>query len=236
MVTVLTLTYQRHFILEEAIESYLRQNFEEKSEMLIINDSPKVEYVYEHPKIRIINLKKRFPSVGQKLKFGFSKCKYDNIFRLDDDDLLAPDALNNTWDDIQKHPDYEIYRSDGHYFFEHNKYKGISGSVNNGNVYTKKYLSRIEIPNKSFGEDCAMTFDFNAKIYVSNRKQKTMIYRWGMSTYHISGMGDISSDDMKDWTDKIVDSVAKERKTSPEEGKLVLNPHFDEEYYEQIAD
>lgn len=235
MISVLTLTYQRHFILEEAIESFLRQDFKGESEMLIVNDSPKVEYILDNPKIRIINLKERFPSVGQKLRFGFSKCKYDYIYRLDDDDLMAPWALSHTWEDIASHPGYEIYRSNGHYFFEHNKFKEISGNVNNGNVYTKKYLSRIEIPDSSFGEDYAMTFSFNAKIYESDRKQKTMIYRWGMNTYHISGMGDISSENMKEWTDRIVDSVAKERNTGVEEGKLVLHPHFNEDYYNQIS-
>lgn len=234
MISVLTLTYQRHYLLEESIESFLRQDFSGESEMVIINDSHKVEYVFEHPKIRIINLKERFPSVGHKLKFGFSQCKYDYIYRLDDDDLLAPWALSHTWDDIITHPDYEIYRSNGHYFFENNKFKGVRNNVNNGNVYTKKYLSRIEIPKTSTGQDYIMTFKFNAKIYVSPCEQKTMIYRWGMGTYHISGMGKISDDAKNERTDHAVEATAKKRNTSVEEGLLVLRPHFQEEYYQQI--
>lgn len=229
MISVLTLTYQRHHILEEAIESFLRQDFSGESEMVIINDSPIVEYVFEHPKIRIINLKERFPSVGHKLKFGFPQCKYDYIYRLDDDDLMAPRALSHTWEDIIAHPDYEIYRSDGHYYFENNKFLGIGGSVNNGNVYTKKYLSRIEIPENSDGEDYTMTFNFNAKIYDSSRKQKTMIYRWGMNTYHISGMGKISNNDKNEWADRIVEEKGIE------EGVIALHPHFKADYYEQIS-
>lgn len=235
MISVLTLTYQRHYLLEEAMESFLRQDFSGKSEMVIINDSPKVEYVFEHPKIRIINLKERFPSVGLKLKFGLSQCKYDYIYRLDDDDLLAPRALSHTWDDIIAHPDYEIYRSDGHYFFENNKFKGIRSNINNGNVYTKKYLSRIEIPDTSTGQDYTMTYKFNAKIYVSPRDQKTMLYRWGMDTYHISGMGKISDDAKNERTDLAVETAAKKRNTRLEEGLLVLHPHFQEEYYQQIS-
>jgi glycosyltransferase involved in cell wall biosynthesis len=234
MISVLTLTYNRQNLLEEAIESFLRQDFSGESEMVIINDNPKVEYVFEHPQIRIINVKERFPSLGQKLKFGFSQCKYEYIFRLDDDDLMTPWALRHTWDDIIAHPDYEIYRSSGHYFFENNKYKKISGSVNNGNVYTKKYLSRIEIPEIGFGQDSKMTFNFKAKIYVSRREQKTMIYRWGMNTYHLSGMGNISEDARHEWTDRIVEKLAKRRNSSVEEGVIMLNPHFQEEYYEQI--
>lgn len=235
MISVLTLTYQRHFLLEEAMESFLRQDFSGESEMLIINDSDKVDYVFEHPKIRIINLKTRFSTIGQKLRFGFSQCKYDHIYRLDDDDLLAPWALRHMWDDIITYPDYEIYRSNGHYFFESNKYKGISGSVNNGNVYSKRYLSRIEIPEKSFGEDSAMTFGNNANIYVSPREQKTMIYRWGMSTYHVSGMGNIGNDAITERTDQIIENVAKDKSLCFEEGTIVLCPHFQEEYYKQIS-
>ncbi len=43
MVSILTLTYQRHHLLEEAIQSYLLQyqNYKECSEMVIINDSLK---------------------------------------------------------------------------------------------------------------------------------------------------------------------------------------------------
>jgi Glycosyltransferases involved in cell wall biogenesis len=229
MISVVTMTYQRHHILEEAIESFLRQDFSGESEMLVLNDSPKVEYVFEHPKVRIFNMKERLPSEGHKLKFGFSECKYDHIYRLDDDDLLAPWALKNTWDDIINHPDYEIYRSDGHYLFENNKFLRLSGCVNNGNVYTKKYLSRIEIPLNSTNEDYILTYNYNAKIYESNREQKTMLYRWGMNTYHLSGMGSISDEAKWEWTDRIIEEKGVE------EGIIELHPHFDEDYYQQIS-
>jgi glycosyltransferase involved in cell wall biosynthesis len=235
MLSVLTLTYQRRHLLEEAIESFLRQDFTGESEMVIVNDSAAVEYICDNPKVRIINLKTRFASIGEKLKFGFSQCRYDYIYRLDDDDLLAPCALRNSWDDIAEHPGYDIYRSDGHYYFEHNKLKGISSSVNNGNVYTKKYLSRINIPNRSFGEDSEMTFGYNARIYISRREQKTMIYRWGMDTYHVSGMGNLSNSRIREWTDRIVADDASRNTSHTEEGRITLHPHFDEDYYAQLG-
>ena len=59
MISVLTLTYKRHHLLEEAIESFLRQKTED-CEMIVINDNPEVEYVFDHPQIFIINHNKRF--------------------------------------------------------------------------------------------------------------------------------------------------------------------------------
>lgn len=234
MISVLTITYQRQELLEEAIESFLRQDFAGESEMLIINDYAKVDYVFDHPRVRIINLKERFQSIGQKLKYGFSECKYDAIYRLDDDDLMAPWALRHTWEDITTHPNYEIYRSNGHYAFVDNQMKGISSNINNGNVYTKKYLSRIQMPDSSFGEDYAMTFKFDASIYTSPREQKSMIYRWGMNTYHVSGLGENSNEFINKRTDELVNNASVERNKNLREGLVVLKPNFKNEYYQQI--
>ena len=232
MISVLTLTYRRHYLLEEAIQSFLEQDFEGPSELVIINDSG-IKYVYNNDKVRIINVEKRFSSIGEKLSFGFSKCKYEYIYRLDDDDLLAPWALSYVARDIINHPNYEIYRSDGHYFFQDNQFIKISGSVNNGNVYTKGYLSRIEIPKCSFGEDYEMTFNNNAKIYESNHPQKTMIYRWGMNTYHISGMGAIANEAINEWTDQI---VYNEENLDNKNNVILLHPHFNMDYYRSIKE
>lgn len=224
MISVLTLTYKRHHLLEEAIQSFLSQNVLKDSEMVIINDNPDVEYVFDHPMIKILNYKERFKSISEKLKWGYRQCKYDYIYRLDDDDLLAPWALKNTQIDIEVNPGYDVYRSEGMYFFVNNKFEKESSNINNGNVYSKEYLDRIEWPDKSGNEDVDITFGHNAKIYESKLKH-TMIYRWGMNTFHISGMGIQSNETILNQADKMLD----DRK-----GIVQLNPHFDNDYYEQI--
>ena len=223
MISVLTITYQRQNLLEEAIHSFLQQN-NPNSEMVIINDYSEVEYEFNHPQIKIYNCSKRFPTISEKLKWGFGECKYDHIYRLDDDDLLAPNALNLTEQDINNHPGYDIYRSDTHYYFEDNKFVKISGNVNNGNVYTKKYLNRINFPDKSWGEDYDITFNNNAKIYDASRKP-TMIYRWGMSTYHISGMGDLPNKELYEWADRVGEKSL---------GVIQLQPKFENNYYSML--
>jgi glycosyltransferase involved in cell wall biosynthesis len=223
MISVLTLTYKRPHLLEEAIESFLRQNVED-SEMVIINDNPDVDYVYEHDRVRIINHKQRFPSIGSKLEWGFKQCKYDYMYRLDDDDLLAPWALENVIKDIDDNPGYEIYRSKGMHYFSDNVYQGEGGSVNNGNVYTKAYLDRIVFPNSSCDEDSHITFGNNSKIYTSNLNH-TMIYRWGMSTYHVSGMGNQSNEILLNQADKVLDNRS---------GQIEIHPHFKNDYYSQL--
>ena len=224
MISVITLTYKRHHLLEEAIESFLAQENPPECEMVVINDNPDVDYVFDHPSVRIINHKERFSSVGAKLEWGFKQCKYDYMYRLDDDDLLAPWALRNVQADIESNPGFEIYRSKGMHFFSDNKYQGEGGSVNNGNVYTKAYIDRIKVPETSIGEDSDMTFGNNSKIYTS-KLEHTMIYRWGMGTLHISGMGNVSDEAVLAQADRVLNDA---------KGEITLNPHFKNDYYVQL--
>lgn len=224
MISVLTLTYKRHHLLEECIQSFLSQELSPECEMVVINDNPDVDYIFNHPNINIINHKKRFPSISAKIEWGYKQCKYDYIYRLDDDDLLAPWALKNAQIDIKINPGFEIYRSEGMYFFVNNIYEGEKSNINNGNIYTKEYLNRIKFPDKSGDEDVDITFGHNAKIYESKLKH-TMLYRWGMNTLHISGLGKQTNEVILNQADKVLDDT---------KGEIVLNPHFKNDYYGQI--
>jgi glycosyltransferase involved in cell wall biosynthesis len=224
MISVLTITYKRHHLLEEAIQSFLAQEFPPECEMVIINDNVEVDYIYNHPKVRIINHKERFPSIAAKLEWGYKQCKYNYIYRLDDDDLLAPWALKNAIVDIQTNPGFDIYRSEGMYFFVNNKFEKESSNINNGNIYTKAYLDRIKWPDKSGDEDADITFHHGGTIYESKLKH-TMLYRWGMDTLHISGMGKQTNQKILAEADRVLDNT---------KGDIILHPHFKNNYYEQI--
>ena len=224
MISVLTLTYKRHHLLEEAIMSFLSQDLKDDFEMVVINDNADVDYVFEHDAVRIINHKERFPSIAAKIQWGYKQCKHDFIYRLDDDDLLTPWALRNVKQDIEEHPGHEIYRSKGMYFFMNNEYDKPSSNINNGNVYSRSYLDRIPFPDKSGNEDVDITFGNRATIYESNLKH-TMIYRWGMNTLHISGMGEQPNKVILDQADRVLDNT---------EGTIYLEPKFLNDYYGQI--
>jgi glycosyltransferase involved in cell wall biosynthesis len=223
MISVLTLTYQRHHILEEAIHSFLLQN-EPDSEMIVVNDSPDTFYNFSHPQVKIFNLDKRFSSISKKLEWGFKNCSFDFIYRLDDDDLLAPEGLKMSKDIIKNNPGYEIYRPKSFYYFENNTFISIENNLNSGNIYTKKYIERIQFGDKSWGEDYDITLGFNAKIF-EDETVKTMIYRWGMGTYHVSGLGNVTTEEMY----KTIDSMTKNNR-----GNIILNPRFGSDYYKMI--
>lgn len=223
MISVLTLTYKRHHLLEEAIYSFLSQTM--ITEMVVINDNPEVDYVFDHSNVKIINHKTRFPSIAAKIEWGYKQCSNHFIYRLDDDDLLMPHAIDATCEEIISNPGYDIYRSKGMYFFTNNEYKGESSNINNGNVYARSYLDIIKFPDKSGTEDVDITFGNNAKIFESTSGNHTMIYRWGMNTLHISGMGEQPNHVILEQADKVLDNTT---------GVIHLEPKFLNDYYGQI--
>jgi oligoribonuclease NrnB/cAMP/cGMP phosphodiesterase (DHH superfamily) len=224
MISVLTLTYQRYELLEEAIYSFLNQTELGDSEMVVINDSPLVEYRIDNPKVKIINLNKRFSSVGKKLEWGFTQCKGDVIYRLDDDDLLTPWALELQREYHTAAPNHDIYRCQKHYFFSNNEYQCLKSSVNNGNSYKKNWIIDIQMIDTSIAEDNWLTFLNNGDIYTGNNKKYSMIYRWGMDVYHISTIENISNE--------FVFKKIDEKNT--ECGIIYLNPNFKNDYWNQL--
>lgn len=56
-------------LLEEAVESFLRQDYEQK-ELLILNDCPEQVLVCDAPGVRVVNFPSRFPSLGEKRNAG----------------------------------------------------------------------------------------------------------------------------------------------------------------------
>lgn len=214
---VLTLTYQRHTLLEETIKSFLLQG-DGPWNMLVLNDDPEVEYVCNAKNVTVVNHPIRFTSLMRKLEFGFSLMKTDYVFRLDDDDLLAPNALVERSKQIEENPGFDLYRSSTTHFW-HNRYRGASHNINGGCVYSKKYLESFEWPDMSWGEDRVL----NDKAKTYEVETPAMIYRWGGGHYHVSGFGDKSAADIQ----KLVDKNLRKR----EKGRIELAPQWPINYW-----
>ena len=52
-------TYGRPDVLEEAIESFLRQDYEGPKELIVLNDFTQQTLHFEHPEVKIINAEQR---------------------------------------------------------------------------------------------------------------------------------------------------------------------------------
>src|SRR5262245_57833506 len=93
-VSCMCLTYGRPHLLEEAIESFLRQDYKGVKELIVLNDLPDQELVFDHPEIRIINVRKRFRGMGEKRNACAAFCSHDLLYVWDDDDIFLPWRLS----------------------------------------------------------------------------------------------------------------------------------------------
>ena len=92
-VSCLCLTYGRPAQLEEAIESFLRQEYAGAKELIVLNDYAEQHLRCDRPDVRVVNIARRFRTVGEKYNAAAALATHDLLFVWDDDDLYLPHRL-----------------------------------------------------------------------------------------------------------------------------------------------
>jgi hypothetical protein len=67
-VSCICLTYGRPELLDEAIYSFLQQDYPGTKELVVLNDYEDQILTFVHPEVQAINVAKRFRTVGEKMK------------------------------------------------------------------------------------------------------------------------------------------------------------------------
>ncbi|HEY0602798.1 MAG TPA: hypothetical protein VGD58_07800 [Herpetosiphonaceae bacterium] len=71
-VSCICLTYARPELLEEAVYSFLQQEYPGLKELIVLNDYAEQTLMFDHPEVRVINLPWRFRTVGEKRNYRWS--------------------------------------------------------------------------------------------------------------------------------------------------------------------
>lgn len=189
------ITYGRVHLLQEALYSFL--NLEDNdSELIIVNDYPLQNLIFDHPQVKIYNLDKTFETIGEKENYAIEKCSGDLIAVFDDDDIALPNHLNNIkkfWLDDEVNL---LHWQKAVYYNEPN-ITAITSVGNSGIVYSKKAWERIgKSPLENAGGDMTLVvairkLDLNGIVLASpDDKNVSWFYRWATPfNYHQSGMG-----------------------------------------------
>jgi glycosyltransferase involved in cell wall biosynthesis len=239
-VSCLCITYLRKSELEEAIECFLRQEYDGKKELVIINDAENQTLVFDHPEVVIINSKNRFRTIGEKRNASVALAKYDYLATWDDDDIFLPHRLQYSMDKI-KQRDLHYYKLNEAYLYS--KTEGITETTKNL-FFSSSFFSR-ELYTKTTGhgftnngEDAVLEAQIEKicnvnpeyKRFVENSKTSLNItnddiyymYRWGGMSYHLSLVGK---------EENALDIITKERsKKDKNTGIINLEPHWEKDY------
>ncbi len=110
-ISVLTPTFGRTHVLSELIESFIRQDFDGRAELIVLNDHPKQTLTLSQDvtfgsdrRITIINKAERYPDLGTKRNALVNLASHGLVSFWDDDDIYLPSALSRVAASYLAHP------------------------------------------------------------------------------------------------------------------------------------
>ena len=95
-------TFCRVYLLEEAIESFLRQDYAGEKELIVCNDFLPQELIYNHKDVKIINLPERAPNLGKKRNLSYENATGDLFLTWGDDDIHLTGRISRMAYSLQK--------------------------------------------------------------------------------------------------------------------------------------
>ncbi len=239
-VSCMCLTYGRTKLLEEAIHSFLIQDYEGKKELIILNDLKEQTLVFDHPEVTVINLKQRAEPLGDKRNLCARACSHDLLFPWDDDDICLANRLSCSIKKLRAQGS-DYFKPDKAYFWNNG---GIDDLTANGyhaqSCFSKVLFNSVGgYASMGSGEDQDIEYRFSEKgqylSFAMDINDYYYIYRWGgIEFYHISAFGD-DSDDKSLSGEQKVERIVKTGLLSGAipSGEIVLNPHWNVDYQEQ---
>jgi glycosyltransferase involved in cell wall biosynthesis len=180
------------WLLEEAIESFLRQDYPNK-ELVVISDCPGQELACEAPGVVVVNVPRRFRSLGEKLNAAVAMSSGSLLARWDDDDISLPWRLSQALRLIGE----ADYFNPGGYWFEDRS--GVHQPASIGYAHACSLMTRWAFdllggyPHLTVGEDATMDgwLREHPAVRVSDvpplaPEHWSYIVRWGVSPVHVS--------------------------------------------------
>lgn len=186
--------YGKVHCLHELVYSFLNQDYKGQKELVILNDLDAQTIIFDHPEVRVINVKEHISPLGQKFNTNVQHCQYDIISVMEVDDIYLPHHLSyaidhmkdgiyhcgNAW--IWTGPNIPLHHTGNYFHATH--------------CYTRSLFDQIggyseSIDNTTLDVDIIVKFQKILGNYTQGQQFKDIsyIYRWGVGGYHASGWG-----------------------------------------------
>jgi glycosyltransferase involved in cell wall biosynthesis len=228
-------TYGRTQLLEEAVYSFLMQDYDGEKELIILNDFSEQTIFYDHPEIKIINSKERINPLSKKFNECISYCSGEYIFVWEDDDIYLPWKISLS---IKRLNSDGIFHTGDAFFNTDKDLLSVCSNLHHSSLcMSSKCWQSIGNYTVSETDKCnldVVLFDKISKIY-GNVSQFVKpqdifyIYRFGSTQdYHSSMFPDNSETNVSDQARLHVQNKIKENKEPT--GKIFLSPNWKYDY------
>jgi len=228
-------TYGRIALLEEAVYSFLAQDYDGEKELIILNDFSEQTIFYDHPEIKIINSKERITPLSKKFNECISYCSGEYIFVWEDDDIYLPWKISLS---IKRLNENGIFHT-GNAFFNTDKDKlSICSNLHHSSLcMSSKCWQSIGNYTVLQTDTCDLDIVLFDKIYKMYKNVSQFvepedifyIYRFGSTQdYHSSMFPAASKTNVSDQAKLHVENKVKKNKEPI--GKIFLNPNWKYDY------
>ena len=218
------------YLLEEAVEAFLRQT-DVHSELLILNDHLAQELVFDHPRVRVVNEPRRFPTLGEKYNALVSLASGGLLAPWEDDDISLPHRLELSRERLGERDYYNPRR---YWFLDRDglRWDHAMGVGHNLSLFRKSAWQTVGgYPVVTGSQDAEMDCLLFGHPRVRSRVEEESLpvpewyylYRWGASPCHLSGQPDMQG---------LYDSLGAAAAAA---GRFLLRPHWREDYAMKVA-
>lgn len=222
----ITVTYGRVQHLQTALRDFLEQDYAD-SELIICNSCVDQKLQFDHPKVKILNLESRPPSLGACRNIGVEAATGDIILTHDDDDR----AISFHGSNFAEHftDGIEWIWMENQFYAEKGKIiKRMSGSFNTLAFRKSAWKKAGKYNELSVGEDRhfagRLTSMCEGKKISLPDDRTSFIYSWANNAYHISGHG-VDTGALKPAYERVADDLQRRFKIGIEpKGVIYITP------------
>ncbi len=178
-------------LLEEAIESFLRQDWSDK-ELIVLNDARQQSLVCDAPGVHILNQSWRFGTLGAKYNAAIEYSRGELICPWEDDDISLPWRISKSIEALGAADYYNPYAE---WFMTAGALHNGGGVCHHASIFRRTAWERVGgYPLMSGAQDQGMNTALHRDCITSNaappcKCDRWYIYRWGVSPCHLSGSG-----------------------------------------------
>lgn len=192
MISCYCATYGRPWALEEALESFLRQDYTQAKELVILNDYAGHTLHFDHPEVKIFNVNKHIIPLGKKFNETVALCDGEILIPWEDDDIYLPNKISTS---VRYMKNGLFHTMQGYY--DKNGYLTVAANHFHCNLAFSRNLWKT-CGGYAERDRCDIDVEFMAKLLAASPEGRQQIpqeevfyvYRWGTSgSYHASGWG-----------------------------------------------
>jgi len=241
-VSCICLTYGRPEVLEEALASFLSQEYAGPKELIIVNDYKEQTLVFAHPEVRVFNVPKRFATVGEKMNAAVALASHDLLFVWDDDDIYLPHRLRFSIEQFD--PRKGFFKPDKAWFWNDGVLSGpVSNVFHVGSCWSRRlfdavrgYAAEGTGYDVIFEERLAEQFPGAITPYAISPDDIYYLYRWsGTGSYHMSQFGNIQLGANVGHHEVAAFVEQRAHRGAIRQGRIPLQPGWKTDYRQLVA-